>query len=300
MRIFVTGATGFVGSALVPELIRSGHQVTGLVRSVASSEALIAAGAQVHRGDLADGDSLREAAALSDGVIHTAFNHDFSNFAASAEVDRQAIEAIGRALEGSPRPFVITAGLPIMTGRPATEADVETSPGQSPRRSEQIAMELIARGVNASVVRMAQVHDQHRQGFATHMMAIAREKGVSAYVGGGLNRWAAVHRADAAVLYRLALERGTAGARYHAVGEEGISLRAIAEAIGRRLRVPSVEMTLEEAIVHFGPLSRPISMDAPASSALTRSKLGWSPTERAGFLADIEHSPHAVPEQASG
>jgi nucleoside-diphosphate-sugar epimerase len=300
MRVLVTGATGFVGSALVSELLRAGHQVIGLARSARSAEALTAAGAQVHRGDLADGESLREAAALSDGVIHTAFNHDFSDFAASAEVDRQAIGAIGKALEGSPRPFIITAGLPIMTGRPATEDDVETPAGQSPRRSEQVAMELVARGVRVSVVRMAQVHDQHRQGFATHMMAIAREKGVSAYAAGGLNRWAAVHRSDAAVLYRLALERGTVGARYHAVGEEGVALGAIAEAIGRRLQIPTVELALQAAISHFGPLARPISMDAPGSSALTRKELGWSPLERPGFLADIEHVPHYILEQAKG
>ncbi len=291
MRVFVTGATGFIGSVLVPELLQAGHQVLGLARSEEGAKSLIASGAEAHRGDLEDLESLRNGAALSDGVIHAAFNHDFSKFAENCEADRRAIEAIGGALEGSDRPLIVTAGLSPTPGRRATEDDVPP-PGSSgtPRVSEPTAISMVARGVRASVVRVPQVHDRDKQGLATYLIALAREKGVSAYVGAGLNRWPAVHRLDTAPLYRLALEKGEAGARYHAVAEEGVSVREIAEAIGRGLRVPVAALSPEEAASHFGWLGAIVGMDAPASSALTQQRLGWRPTEKPGFLADLEHS----------
>ena len=291
MRVFVTGATGFVGSALVPDLLRAGHRVLGLARSEQGATSLIAAGAEVHRGDLEDLESLRRGAAMSDGVVHSAFDHDFSRFAENCEADRRAIEEIGDVLAGSDRPLIVTAGLPLTPGRPATEDDVPASgAGGTPRVSEQAAISLVARGVRASVVRMPQVHDRDQQRLATYMIALAREKGISAYVGDGLNHWPAVHRLDAAPLYRLALEEGSAGGRYHAVAEEGVAVRAIAEAIGRGLKVPVVALSPEEAARHFGWLAFPVGMDAPASSALTRQRLRWHSTEQPGFLADLARS----------
>ncbi len=291
MRVFVTGATGFVGSAVVPELLKAGHQVLGLARSEEGARSLIAAGAEVHRGDLEDLGSLRSGAAMSDGVIHAAFNHDFSKFAENCEADRRAIEVLGGVLEGSDRPLIVTSGLPPTPGRLTTEDDVTPSDsGGSPRVSEQTAISMVARGVCASVVRMPQVHDRDKQGLATYMIALAREKRISAYVGAGINRWPAVHRLDAAPLYRLALEKGDAGARYHAVVEEGVSVREIAEAIGRGLKIPVVALLPEEAANHFGWLGFPVSMDAPASSVLTQQRLGWHPTEKPGFIADLERS----------
>lgn len=291
MKVFVTGATGFVGSALVPELIDAGYRVLGLARSEAAARSLIAVGAEAHPGSLDDLDSLRAGAILSDGVVHAAFDHDFSRFAQNCEVDRRAIEAIGDALAGSDRPFVVTAGLPLVPDRTATEDDVPpTGLGGSPRASEETAISMVARGVRASVVRMPQVHDRDKQGLAADLIALAREKGVSAYVGDGLNRWPAVHRLDTAPFYRRALEEGSAGARYHAIGEEGVPLREIAEAIGRGLTVPVASLSPEEAVGHFGWLAFPASMDAPASSARTQERLGWHPTDRPGFLADLERS----------
>ena len=291
MRIFITGATGFVGSAIVPELLNAGHQVLGLARSDQSAKSLIAAGAEVHRGDLEDLQSLRSAVAMSDGVIHAAFNHDFSKFAENCEADQRAIEAIGNELEGSDRPFIVTSGLPLTPGHLTTEDDVPPSDSDgTPRMSEQTAISMAGRGVRVSVVRMSQVHDRNKQGLATYMIAIAREKGISAYVGTGLNRWPAVHRLDAAPLYRLALERGSAGARYHAISQEGVSVREIAEAIGRGLKIPVVALSPEAAASHFGWLEFPVSMDAPASSALTQQRLGWHPTEQLGFIDDLERS----------
>jgi nucleoside-diphosphate-sugar epimerase len=288
MRIFVTGATGFIGSAIVPELINAGHQVLGLTRSEAGAQSLIAAGAEVHRGDLEDLESLRRGAAMSDGVIHTAFNHDFSKFVANCEADRHVIEAIGSVLAGSDRPLIVTSGTGVVhtPGRLSTEEDAPNSP--NPRiASEQAAAAVAAQGVCVSVMRLSQVHDPVKQGLVTYLIAAAREKGVSAYVGAGLNRWPAVHRLDAARLYKLALEKQEAGSMYHAVAEEGIPLRDIAEVIGRGLKVPVVSLSPEEALAHFGWLSAFAGSDLAASSAQTQERLGWHPTGP-GLIADLE------------
>ena len=292
MRVFVTGATGFIGSAIVQELINAGHQVLGLARSDAGAKSVIAAGAEVHRGDLEDLESLRSGAAMSDGVIHTAFNHDFSKLAENCEIDRRAIEALGYALVGSDRPFVVTSGTALLTpGRLATEEDVrEPGAASFPRVSEEAAVSVSARGVRVSVVRLPQVHDRVKQGLVTYMIALAREKGVSAYVGDGLNRWPAVHRLDAAHLYRLVLEKGSAGARYHAIAEEGVPVRDIADAIGRGLNVPVVAKSPEEAAGHFGWLGFFVGADAPASSARTQERLGWRPTTQTGLIADLDRA----------
>ncbi len=279
MRVFVTGATGFIGSAIVPELINAGHQVLGLSRSDAGAKTLLAAGAEVHRGDVEDLDSLRSGAAKSDGVIHTAFIHDFSKFEENCEIDRRAIVALGAALAGSHRPFVVTSGTAVAhtPGRLTTEEDVPNSP--MPRvASEAAAASLAEQGVRVSIMRLPQVHDPYKQGLITYLVAAAREKGVSAYVGDGQNRWPAVHRLDAAHLYRLALEKGVAGARYNAVAEEGVTLREIAEALGRGMKLPVVSKSAEEAAEHFGWLGMFVGADIPASSALTQQRLGWRPT----------------------
>ena len=290
MRIFVTGSTGFIGSAIVPELIKAGHQVLGLTRSDAGTKSLIAAGAQVHRGDLEDLESLRSGAAESDGVIHCAFNHDFSKFEANCEMDRLAIEALGSALEGSNRPLLVTSGLGLLArGRAATEDDMPPPPNPAtyPRASEAAGAALLARGVNVSVVRLPQVHNTVKQGLVTYSIAVARQKGVSAYIGDGLNCWAAAHVLDTARLYRLAIEKAEPGARYHAVAEEGVSARDIAEVIGRGLNVPIASLTPEEAAGHFGWLGMFAGLDIVASSAQTQQRLGWRPTGP-GLIADLE------------
>jgi nucleoside-diphosphate-sugar epimerase len=290
MRIFVTGATGFIGSAIVPELINAGHQVLGLTRSEAGAQALIAAGAEVHRGNLEDPESLRSGAAQSDGVIHCAFDHDFSNFAAICEKDRRAIEALGAGLNGSDGPLVITSGTGMgnaVPGQPATE-DIFNPDHPNPRRASELAgASVAASGVNVSVVRLPQVHNTFKQGLVSYAVAVAREKGVSAYVGDGLNRYPAAHVLDTARLYRLALEKREAGARYHAVAEEGVPFRDIAEVIGRGLHVPVAALSPEEAAEHFGWLGMLAGLDLPASSAQTQERLGWRPTGP-GLIADLE------------
>ena len=293
MRVFVTGATGFVGSAVVQELIQAGHEVLGLARSDAGARSLLAAGARVHPGDLTNRDSLRSGAAASDGVIHTAFIHDFSKFKENCEIDRRAIEALGDALAGSNRPLVITSGTGMgntVPGQPATEDNFNAHDPNPRSASELAGISVAERGVNVSVVRLPQVHDRDKHGLVTYSIALAREKGISAYIGEGLNRWPAVHRLDAAPVYRLALEKGIAGARYHAVAEEGVTTRALAEAIGRGLKIPVVSQSGAEAAAHFGWLAMFAARDLPASSALTQQRLGWRPTQKAGMIDDLDHA----------
>jgi nucleoside-diphosphate-sugar epimerase len=296
MKVFVTGATGFIGSAIVPQLIGAGHEVLGLARSEAGAKSLTAAGAQVQRGDLEDLESLRTGAASADGVIHTAFIHDFSKFQENCAIDKRAIEALGSVLQGSHRPLLVTGGLALLVqGRTATEDDPPLPVSASyPRASEATAAALEARSVNASVVRLPQVHNTVKQGFVSYLVAVARQKGVSAYIGGGLNRWSAVHVLDAARLYRLALEKGEAGARYHAVAEEGVSLRDIAEVIGRGLKVPVAALSPAEAAAHFGFLAPFAGMDIRGSSAQTQERLGWHPTGP-GLIADLERMSYFQP-----
>lgn len=279
MRVFLTGATGFIGSRIVPELIGAGHKVLGLARSDAGARFLVEAGAQAHRGDLEDLDTLRSGALASDAVIHVAFRHDWTRFAENCELDKRAIEAMGDVLRGSGRPFIVTSGVGIARERAATEDDPPLTPSATyPRASEGTAFALLEHGVQASVMRLPQVHDTNKQGLITSLIAVARERGISAYVGDGHNRWPAVHVVDAARLYRLALERGTAGARYHAVAEEGVPLIDIATAIGRGLNVPVISVSPEQAQEHFGFLGFFAGRDAPTSSAQTRANLGWSPS----------------------
>lgn len=288
MKVFVTGATGFIGTAVVQELIAHGHSVLGLARSDDKAAALAKTGAEVLRGTLGDLDSLRRGAAAADGVIHTAFNHDFSQYAANAEEDRRALEAMAKVLEGTNKPLISTSGLMgLAPGATVTEDLPAAGAMGSMRKSEEV-LGAAARGVRAMTVRLPPcTHDGIDGGFAPLIIAAARANGVSAYIGDGRNRWPAGHRRDAASLYRLALEKGAAGARYHAIGDEGIAFRDIAEVIGKRLNLPVVSKTQDEAGAHFGFLGMFAGLDAPASAALTRKELGWAPTHP-GLIADIE------------
>jgi nucleoside-diphosphate-sugar epimerase len=291
MRVFLTGATGFIGSAVIPELIDAGHQVLGLARSDAGAKSLVAMGAQVHRGDLENLESLRSGAAAADAVIHCAFIHDFTKYQENCEIDRHAIETLGSVLQGSDRPLIVTSGTAVLTpGRLATEEDPGIPSSVMPRgATEEAAASAAARGVHVSVVRLPQVHDRDKQGLVSLAIALAREKGVSAYVGDGANRWPASHRLDTARLYRLVLERGSTDTRYHAVAEEGVRVRDIAEVIGRRLNIPVVAKSPEEAAAHFGWLGAFAGLDCPASSALTQERLGWRPVETT-MLSDLERA----------
>jgi nucleoside-diphosphate-sugar epimerase len=293
MRVFVTGATGFVGVAVVKELTAAGHKVLGMARSEEGAKSLSALGVEVHRGSLEDLDSLRKGAAVSDAVIHLAFIHDWSNFAANCEIDRQAIDALGSALAGSDRLLIVTGGTAglVGPGQLATEDNDPPSDFRLPRVSEQTALSF--KGLRASVMRLPQVHDTTRQGLLTYAVALAREKGVSAYVGEGRNRWAAAHVSDVARLYRLALERNEAGVKYHAVAEEGVPMRAIAEAIGRGLKTPVKALSADEAPAHFGWLAMFAASDLLASSEKTRKSMGWNPTGP-GLIADLEDAQTSV------
>ncbi|MEV5875238.1 SDR family oxidoreductase [Streptomyces sp. NPDC052101] len=288
MRVFVTGATGFIGSAVVPELIRAGHRVVGLARSDDGVAALEAAGAETHCGSLDDPEGLARAAAQADGVIHLATKHSGTDAHAAGAADLRAIEAMGAALAGSGRPFVVTSGTLIAAaGRLVTEED-GPAPGTHRTASEEAAVALAADGVRSSLVRLApSVHGRGDQGFVPRLIAIAREKGVAACVGDGANCWPGLHRYDAARLFRLALERAPAGSRLHGTDEEGVPLRAIAEVIGRHLDVPVTGIPPERAHEHFGFLGRWVAVDNPTSSALTRKLLGWEPREP-GLLADLD------------
>ena len=289
MRVFITGATGFIGTALVQELISAGHQVSGLARSEASANKLIEAGAEVHRGDLEDLESLRSGAAQSDGVIHAGFIHDFTRFKEVCEVDKVAIETIGEVLAGSGRPFIVTSGTALVSpGRLATEDITPPFNPAWPRASEQTADVVAAMGVRAAAIRLSpSVHgNDDKHGFIPILINIAREKGVSAYIGDGFNQWNAVHRLDAAHLFRLALEKAEPGARYHASAEEAITVKAIAEAIGKQLNIPAISIAPEAAVEHFGWFAQMAAIDCPASSKLTQERLNWHPTHST-LLADI-------------
>ncbi len=287
MRVFVTGATGFIGSAVVQELLNAGHKVLGLARSDAGAKSLAAAGAAVHRGSLEDLDSLKRGAAESEGVIHCAFIHDFSNFAANCATDKAAIEAIGSALAGSGKPLIVSSGvLGLATGRAGTEEDSPSA--DFPRKSEETGLSLASHGVRAMVMRLSpSVHGDGDHGFVPMLIKTAREKGFATYVGDGKNRWPAVHRLDTARLYRLALEKGTSGSKFHGVADEGIPVKQIAEIIGKRINVPAVSKSPAEASALLGFIGHVLGMDAPSSSALTQERLGWKPTN-VGLIQDLE------------
>ncbi|MDF7815624.1 SDR family oxidoreductase [Hymenobacter sp. YC55] len=293
MRIFVTGATGFIGSAVVQELLGAGHQVLGLARNEAAVKALAAVGAEAHQGSLDDLDSLQRGAAASDGVIHTAFVHDFSDYPGACATDLRAIEAIGAALVGSGRPFVIASGTALLApDRIATENDAAdpNSVGAPRVPSEEAALALAAKGIRSAVVRLPpSVHGEGDHGFVPALISIARSTGVSGYIGDGLNRWPAVHRFDAAQLFRLVMEKGVAGTRYHGVAEEGLPVRDIAAVVSRRLNVPLASKSPEEAASHFGWLANFLSLNSPASSALTQQQLGWRPSYP-GLLTDLDQA----------
>ena len=296
MRVFLTGATGFIGSRIVPELLAAGHHVIGMTRSDAGAQSLSAAGAEAHHATLEDLESIRAGAAKADAVIHTAFDHDFSQFLANCDKDRRVIEALGSVLKGSDRPLLITSGtgMGAVNHSGMAKEDVFNANNPNPRAASEIAGNvLLDAGVNVSVVRLPQVHDPVRQGLVSPYIDIARAKGKVAFVGEGRNRWPAAHVLDVAKLYQLALDKGKAGARYHAVAEEGIAARDIAEVVGAGLQLPVVSLSPEEAKEHFGWLAMFIGMDLPASSAWTREVLGWHPTGP-GLIADLKQMDYAV------
>ncbi len=298
MRIFVTGATGFIGSATVPELLGAGHQVVGLARSDASADALVAAGAEVHRGQLEDLESLRQGAAGSDGVIHLGYVHDFTQFEASAQTDRRAIQALGEELEGSDRPLVIASGTAALPpGQVSTERD-DPDPDH-PMRARQAGAEAAlafgSRGVRSSIVRLAPtVHGAGDHGFMAMVIATARQTGVSGYVGDGANRWPAVHRLDAGALFRLAVEQAPSGSILHGVADEGVPVRSMAEVIGRHLELPVASIAPQGAFDHFGWLAALLGVDIPASSQLTQDLLDWRPTQP-GLLDDLDQGHYFEP-----
>jgi nucleoside-diphosphate-sugar epimerase len=301
MRVFVTGASGWIGSAVVPELIGAGHQVVGLARSDASADALAAAGVEVHRGTLDDLDGLRDAAVASDGVIHLAFKHELAfsgDFVGAADADRRVAETIGEALAGSDRPFVIASGtLGVSPGHVATEQDGHGSNpaaaawGAGPQTRQgtaELVLSLASRGVRSSVVRLPPTnHGDGDNGFVAFLVGIAREKGASGYIGDGANRWPAVHRLDSARLFRLALEQAPAGSTLHAVADEGVPIREIADVIGRHLDVPVLSVSADDAAEHFTWMAGFLGADSPASSALTQELLEWHPTQP-GLIADLD------------
>ncbi|MBS1097011.1 SDR family oxidoreductase [Gluconobacter sphaericus] len=290
MRVFLTGATGFVGARVADQLLAGGHQVLGLTRSDAGAQSLMAKGVNVYRGTLEDPDSLRSGAAQADAVIHTAFDHDFSHFVENCEKDRLVIETIGAELKGSDRPFIITSGTGMGSLLPGVVAmeNVFNANSPNPRVASELAGQVLQdAGVNLSVVRLPQVHDTARQGLLTQYIEIARQKGIIVYLGDGANRFAAAHVLDVALLYRLALEKGEVGARYHAVGEEGISVRRIAETLSAALDLPMMSLPPERAESHFGWLGMFVGMDLPASSITTRERLNWQPVGP-GLIEDLE------------
>ena len=290
MRVFLTGATGFIGSRIVPELLDAGHQVLGLTRSDAGARWLEEAGAQVHRGTLEEPDSLARGAGQADAVIHTAFDHDFSRFVENCEKDRRVIGAMADALVGSSRPLIITSGTGMGStgpGQPALESVVDWGHPNPRSASERAGADAADRGVSVAVVRLPQVHDTQKQGLISPIIEVTRAKGLSAYVGDGANRWPAAHVLDVARLYRLALEKHEAGARYNAVAEEGVTARKIAEVLGAGLGMPVVSLPPEQAAGHFGWLAMFVGLDMLASSAWTRQQLGWAPSGP-GLITDLE------------
>jgi nucleoside-diphosphate-sugar epimerase len=290
MRVFLTGASGFIGTAVIAELKAAGHEVLGLARNDANAAKLKAAGVAVHRGDVTEPETLVAGVNACDGVIHCAFIHDFSQFLENIAIDRRAVETMLAAMEGSNKPFILTSGtLMADPDREATEEDGPSTEGAGASRgaTELVVEDYARRGVRAMIVRLPQVHDTQKHGLITYAIEVARQKGVSAYIGDGSARWAAAHVSDVARLYRLVLEKGQAGARYHAVGEPGVSMRAVAEAVGRRLNLPVASITPEDAPAHFGFLAMFANRDAPTSSRLTQERMGWTPIGP-GMIADLE------------